>query len=277
MSAPAMSRSDRWQRWLCEVGPGPRTVRGVAWRLSFIWPPLIALRVWLPAALTFAVCAMARQGNWEVYQGWAGFAALSMLPVVPIVYTQIFEMQGAATFSVTSGRALAVLPVSGMRLRDAAWLVDVLLPLLRNYIPSLLVLAVLPLPFWFKHWYAAALFLMLTVMGGARSGGQLGPLRMLRPGGRGLEKLKATIDSVLVLGSFLSLFALMLRGREASTTYGAALFCAVAILWSYLRTPLLGSTRIGGASATPKEAPSVSPPPPRRSSASSYRPWPHPW
>lgn len=242
MSAPVMSRADHWQRWLYAVGPGPRTVRGVAWRLSLLWPPLIALRVWLPAALTFAVCALARAANWEGYQAWAGFAAYSMLPVLPVVYTQIFEMQGA-TFSMTSGRALAVLPVPGTRLRDAAWLVDVLLPVLRNYIPSILVLAVLPLPFWFKHWYAAALFLALTVLGGLRATGQLGQIRAKLSAEDGLAALKRTIDSALMLGAFLSMLAMMLRGKEASTSYGAAIVCAATVLWSYLRTPLLGSGR----------------------------------
>ena len=233
MKASELRGEDRWQRWLCSVGPGPRTASGVAWRLTVIWPPMAVLRLWLPAAVTFFMCALAQVLQWEAYQSWAGFAPVAMLPVVPVLLAAIFTREQGLC-STESRRALTVLPVSTAQLGRGHWLFEVESPALYTYVPSLLVLAAMPLPMWFKGWFAASLLFFVLLVSSFGAVCQLPSALPIRFNRQGLTWWWWVVGLPFSLAPLIVPLALIMRGREASTTYGVALICSATVIGSYM-------------------------------------------
>lgn len=237
-----LESDEKWQLQIYERGPAPSTFAGLAWRMIWIWPPLQVSRYFaiLAAGIAIATWSTTQDATRFAYP-WS-FALFNVWPIVPIFYFQLFDSFQPSAFTVSAGRALAMLPATRQRLRDTAWLVDVMVnPLITL---GLLVAAALFLPvsIAFKGWFIAIAVLCVLVLAGFRASMVLGQIMYARaPAHAPLFRWLLHADGYFILAMILSFFAIIFAHSQSWPLPVGAAVGAATVAWSWMRMPYLAS------------------------------------
>lgn len=235
------------------LAPDAQTRAGVAWRLYWLWPELRGL--YLAALLAWAFAAYAAPRYFELphYPGLGIFAPIELVVFVPLFYLGFLGGAPSGGFAPGCGRALAMLPVPGRRMRDAVWFIDVLSAPLIYGAACILVALIFPMPAPHRLWFITAAVLTATIYCGARANMSMSMLAYFRARPHGLlERLGHNVGQLSTWLVFLCLLAMILGRDNPQATWASAAICAAASAVSFAHRPMMSGNRGDGGARRKK-------------------------